>query len=490
MMRRFSLSQRLTLLFILLLMLCATVACVVQMYTSMQYGNAMVQRLSGGLAQQIVQREPILDAQGQVDRSALKPLLDRLMTFNPSVELYVISPDGELLADAAPPGHIQRQKIDITPLQTFLSGVAMPVYGDDPRSADKQKVFSVTPLRQDGELKGYLYIILQGEESNALADMAWHKALWSTALWSLLLVALFGLLAGLLVWYWVTRPVKRLTADVTGLEQDSISAIKHLAAQTTDLTSGDEVTLLRNTFIELARKIAVQWDQLADSDRQRREFIATISHDLRTPLTSLLGYLETLSLKSATLTPQEHQQYLATALRQGQKVRHLSQQLFELARLEYGGIKPQRERFAMGELISDVAQKFELTARTCEVNLHIDLPGPLPLVNADVSMIERVVTNLLDNAMRHTPTGGEIRLAVWQENEQLQVEVADNGSGVDASLRDELFQRPSALNSQASRENRGGLGLLIVKRMLELHGGGIRLMDSVSGARFRFFVPL
>ncbi|MCP6059348.1 two-component sensor histidine kinase, partial [Klebsiella pneumoniae] len=101
---------------------------------------------------------------------------------------------------------------------------------------------------------------------------------------------------------------------------------------------------------------------------------------------------ETLSLKSATLSPQEHQQYLATALRQGQKVRHLSQQLFELARLEHGGIKPQRERFAMAELISDVAQKFELTARTREVNLRIDVPGRLPLVNADVSMIERVVT--------------------------------------------------------------------------------------------------
>ena len=85
-MRRFSLSQRLTLLFILLMMLCATVACAVQLYTSTQYGNAMVQRLSGGLAQQIVQREPILDAQGRVDRSSLKPLFDRLMTFNPSVE--------------------------------------------------------------------------------------------------------------------------------------------------------------------------------------------------------------------------------------------------------------------------------------------------------------------------------------------------------------------------------------------------------------------
>ena len=193
MMRRFSLSQRLTLLFILLMMLCAAVACAVQLYSSMQYGNAMVQRLSGGLAQQIVQREPILDAQGRVDRSALKPLFGRLMTFNPSVELYVVSPDGDILADAAPPGHIQRQKIDLAPVQSFLSGTAMPVLGDDPRSQN-QKVFSATPLRQDGELKGYLYIILQGEESNALAEMAWHKALWSTVLWSLLWVALFGLL--------------------------------------------------------------------------------------------------------------------------------------------------------------------------------------------------------------------------------------------------------------------------------------------------------
>lgn len=489
MMRRFSLSQRLTLLFILLLMLCATVACAVQLYSSMQYGNAMVQRLSGGLAQQIVQREPILDAQGRVDRSVLKPLFDRLMTFNPSVELYVVSSDGELLADAAPPGHIQRQKIDISPLQTFLSGAAMPVYGDDPRS-QSQKVFSVTPLRQDGELKGYLYIILQGEESNALAEMAWHKAFWSTVLWSLLWVALFGLLAGLLIWYWVTRPVKRLTMDVAGLEQDSITAIKQLAAQQPETTVNDEVAVLRNTFIELARKIAGQWDQLADSDRQRREFIANISHDLRTPLTSLLGYLETLSLKSATLTPQETQQYLATALRQGHKVRHLSQQLFELARLEHGSIKPQLERFAIGELIQDVAQKFDLTIETRQLHLQVDMPHSLPLINADVSMIERVVTNLLDNAVRHSPQGSTIRLKVWQEEAQLQVEVSDSGPGIDEALREQLFQRPSVLGHQASREDRGGLGLLIVRRMLELHGGGIRLMDSVSGARFRFFVPL
>ncbi|BBQ35999.1 TPA: HAMP domain-containing histidine kinase [Klebsiella pneumoniae] len=490
MIRRLSLSQRLALVVVSLLMLCAVAVCAVQLHSSAQYGNAMVQRLSSGLAQQIVAREPLLDAHGEVNRQTLKSLFDRLMTFNPSVELYLLSPDGDLLADAAPPGHIQRQRIDMAPVQAFLTGSASPVYGDDPRSPDGRKVFSAAPLRVDGQLRGYLYIILQGETFNQLAADAWQKTLWSIVLWTLLLVALFGLLAGGLAWFWVTRPVRLLTAQVAASGQDSISAIKTLAARRPEPRPGNEVAVLENRFIDLARQIADQWDRLADSDRQRREFVANISHDLRTPLTSLLGYLETLTLKDEWLTAEERRQYLTIALRQGNKVRHLSQQLFELARLEHGGIKPQRERFAMGELISDVAQKFELTARTREVNLHIDVPGPLPLINADVSMIERVVTNLLDNAMRHTPVGGEIRLAVWQENQQLQVEVADNGAGVDAALRDDLFQRPSALSTQASREDRGGLGLLIVKRMLELHGGDIILVESVSGARFRFFVPL
>lgn len=490
MIRRLSLSQRLTLVFTAILLLCAIAACSVQLYSTSQYSSAMVQRLSAGLAQQIVNSEPLLDKQGDVNRHTLKTLFDRLMTLNPSVELYLVSPSGELLADAAPDGHLKRQKIDVGPLQTFLGGAAWPVFGDDPRSIDKQKVFSVAPVRFNGELHCYLYIILQGENLNALADNAWQKALWSTVLWSLLLVALFGTLAGIMVWYWVTRPVKQLTADVRGLDQDSISAIKKLAQQTPEREPANEVAILHNTFIELARKIASQWDQLSDSDRQRREFIANISHDLRTPLTSLLGYLETLSMKADTLSPEDNRQYLAIALRQGHKVRHLSQQLFELAKLEHGGIKPQLERFAIGELIQDVAQKFDLAIATRQLTLQVEMARPLPLVNADVSMIERVVTNLLDNAVRHTPLGGTIQLHVWQENEQLQVEVVDSGPGVEEGLRDNLFQRPSALNSRASRENRGGLGLLIVKRMLELHGGGISLMESVSGARFRFFVPL
>ena len=137
-----------------------------------------------------------------------------------------------------------------------------------------------------------------------------------------------------------------------------------------------------------------------------------------------------------------------------------------------------------------MAQKFDLTIETRQLQLRLDIPHTLPLINADVSMIERVVTNLVDNAVRHTPQGGTIRLKVWQEHDLLQVEVADSGPGVEENMRAQLFQRPSALSQKASRETRGGLGLLIVRRMLELHGGGIHLMDATPGACFRFFVPL
>ena len=466
---RLSLSQRLTLVFTAIMLICAVTVSVVQIRSSKQYGDAMVQRLSLELASKIVKSESLIDARGPVNRQILKGLFNHLMTLNPSVELYLVSPSGEILADAAPPGHIQRQ--------------------NDPRSS-QQKVFSAAPVLLNGELHGYLYIILQGEDLNMLANAAWQKTLWNTVAWTLILVLLAGAIAGFLVWRWVTNPVKRLTGQVVKLEQDSISVIKQLAQKDPEPAPANEIALLNNAFIELAQKIALQWDLLADSDRQRREFIANISHDLRTPLTSLLGYLEMLSLKADTMTPEENRHYLSIALRQGHKVRHLSQQLFELARLEHGGIKPQRERFAIGELIQDVAQKFDLPVATRHLQLHLEVMGPLPLVNADLSMMERVVTNLLDNAIRHTPDGGEVRLKVWRDADRLLAEVQDSGPGVEEAVREVLFQRPTALIPREQRAERGGLGLLIVRRMLELHGGDISLVNSTAGACFRFSLPL
>lgn len=485
-----SLSQRLTLIFTTLLLLCAVMICWMQLRSNTQYGNTMVQQLSADLARQIVASETLMTAQKEVNRDALKVLFDRLMTLNPSVELYLLSDDGKLLADAAPAGHVKRQVVDIKPLRAFIDGQDFPLYGDDPRSVDIRKVFSVAPIQQNGQLVGFLYIILQGENLNSLAQEAWNHTLWQVIRWTFILVSLLGLLAGTLVYLWVTRPVRQLTRLVRTLEQDSITAIKAIARLDPQREQGNELILLRNTFIELSRQISHQWDELANSDLQRREFIANISHDLRTPLTSLLGYLETLSLKAGSLTEEDARTYLQIALRQGNRVRHLSQQLFELARLEHGGIKPQLEPFSVAELVQDVLQKFELMAQTRQITLRLEAPPKLPGVNADVSMIERVFTNLLDNALRHTPPGGDIQLRLWTQDESIFVEVQDSGAGVPEPLQAQLFVRPSVLSNDLTKQDRGGLGLMIVHRMLQLHRRDIRLINNTAGACFQFSLPV
>jgi signal transduction histidine kinase len=239
----------------------------------------------------------------------------------------------------------------------------------------------------------------------------------------------------------------------------------------------------------MAKRIDEQWQRLTRQDQQRREFIANISHDLRTPLTSLHGYLETLSVKSEQLSDEERNRYLNIALVQSRKVGRLAQELFELARLEYGVVKPQKEPFSMGELVQDVYQKFELTAETRHLILRADISPGIPLVNADLALIERVMTNLLDNAIRFTPDYGTIEIRLWQQKEKVVVQLNDSGPGIAAELKEDLFIRPSILST--GRKRAGGLGLMIVKRILELHGSNIALIEQPGkGACFEFSVPL
>ncbi|PVZ87105.1 two-component sensor histidine kinase [Serratia sp. S1B] len=485
-MKNLTLTQRLTLVFALLLLLCCSLSGVLQVRSSTQYSHAVIQQLSSNLAQHIATSNPLLSPKGWNNKS-IRTLFDQLMAVNPSVEVYLLDKQGNIVADAAPEEHIKRQKVDLLPIQSLLNGAKLPVYGDDPRNLSNRKVFSAAPLKVNGEVAGYLYVVLLGEDYDALADNAQTNSALYSAFWSMGLVVLFGLLAGGIAFHWVTRPIRRLTQQVSMLDSDGIVALQNYANTPADNNSHDEVSLLQQAFRRMALRITEQWQVLSLQDQQRREFIANISHDLRTPLTSLHGYLETLSVKSASLTENDRQRYLDIALAQSRKVGSLAQELFELARLEYGVVKPQKEPFSLSELVQDVFQKFELAVEAREQQLRANIQPDLPLVNADLSMMERVLTNLLDNAIRHTPEHGLIEVKLWSQDDKVMVQVNDNGPGIPHELRSELFIRPSIINN--ARRHVGGLGLMIVKRILQLHGSDIILVEQQTGACFRFPIP-
>lgn len=484
---RLSLTQRLSLVFALLLLLCSGTSAWMQLRASRMHEQEVVQGLSRDLAESIARDTQLTDANGLMP-DAVRNLFSQLMMVNPSVEVYLLEPDGRIAGHAAPEGRLRRERVDLAPVRRFLAGDALPILGDDPRSADGRKVFSAAPLRVGDRDVGFIYVVLLGEAHDLLAARGSTNAVLRTGLWSIGLVALLCLAAGLVAFHLITRPLRRLTEVVRRFDIDGVPRHAPAPAGVAHENAGDEIEVLDAAYRQMVARIGEQWQALTRQDQERRELIANISHDLRTPLSSLHGYLETLLLKDASLQAPERQRYLGIALDQSRKVGALAQSLFELARLEYGFVQPEPEPFSMTDLVQDVFQKFELRAQARRVELRAAFASQPATVHADLGMIERVLSNLLDNALRHTPEGGVVEVGLAVSGDALDVTVADTGPGIPQELRDGLFQRPFTLGG-ARRD--GGLGLRIVHRMLELHGSRITLLDPAGqGARFRFALPL
>lgn len=485
-MKRLTLSQRLSLVFCTLLLLCCAALAWIQMRSTVLHEQETVQRLSRGLAEHIARSGELMDARG-MRNGEVRALFGKLMAVNPSVEVYLLDDQGRILGHDAPDGHLKRDRVALGPIQALLRNDPLPILGDDPRSLRARKVFNAAPLWVQGRQAGYIYVVLVGEQREALAANIAAGTTLHTTLWSLAIVAVVGLIAGLFAFGWVTRPLRRLTRRIQSFDVDAAQPDTPLPVAPVPAGERDELAILQHSFGHMAQRIGEQWQQLRQQDLQRRELVANISHDLRTPLSSLHGYLETLVLKDATLSADERQRYLGIALSQSHKVGRLAQALFELARLEHGGVVLDLQAFSLPDLVQDVFQKFELAAESRRQTLSAAIPPGLPPVVADLALIERVLTNLLDNAIRHTPEGGRIEVVLRAQAGEVQVSIADSGPGIPPERRAGLFHTPAALGSQ--RPDSGGLGLLIVHRILQLHGREIRLLESREGALFVFTLP-
>jgi len=482
-----TLTQRLSLVFSALLLACCGASAWLQIRSSDLHEKEVVQSLSRDLADHIAHRTTLMDANG-LRPDAVRQLFGQLMMVNPSVEVYLLDNQGRIKGDDAPAGHVKREQVDLAPIRPFIAGDALPILGDDPRSLDGKKVFSAAPLQLSGQQpSGYIYVVLLGEAHDALAARVAASSVLRTTLWSMALVALLGLLAGLTAFGLITRPLRRLTDAMRRFDADGEPDTQPAVPRSAPAGQRNEIAVLETTFAQMANRIGDQWRALTRQDQQRRELIANISHDLRTPLTSLHGYLETLSLKADTLGETERKRYLAIALAQSVKVGRLAQALFELARLEHGNVQPALEQFSLIDLVQDVFQKFELPAEARHIRLRAGIPPRLPNVCADLGMIERVLTNLLDNAIRHTPANGEIDVDLAHKDGKVSVTVSDTGPGIPAEQREGLFERPF---SAGGAHRGGGLGLLIVQRMLQLHHSQIRIIERAgTGTTFSFELP-
>ncbi len=263
-----------------------------------------------------------------------------------------------------------------------------------------------------------------------------------------------------------------------------------LAARVT-VEGKDEVSRLAQTFNLMAERLQEADRQQRELDTLRRDLIAWVGHDLRTPLASTRVIVEALA-DGVVEDPETAQRYLRTAQRDIQSLTLLIDDLFDLAQMDAGGLKLERRPTSIAELAADAVDSFTALAWQRDVTVDASAEPGVAASQVDARQISRVLANLVDNALRHTPPGGAVSVRVQPAAGGVQVHVADTGAGIAAEDLPHVFERFYRGEKSRSRATGGsGLGLAIARAIIEAHGGRIWVESQPGhGARFVFTLPL
>ncbi len=282
--------------------------------------------------------------------------------------------------------------------------------------------------------------------------------------------ALSAVVAALLLAGWIRGPIERLRASAARL------AGGDLTARAPERGMG-ELAELGGSFNEMASSL----ERLFDA---RRQLVAWASHDLRTPLTAIQAMLEALDDGLA-----EPEEYLPALHDQVRRLTGLVDDLFELARIDSGVLTLELHEAALDTVVESCVRGLEAEARARSVHLETRVDGPLPRVRCAPEKVERVLLNLLTNALRHTPSDGSVAVLVRHAADEVLVAVEDEGEGLSPEATDRMFER-FWRGDQARTGGGSGLGLAIAQGLVEAHGGRIWAENrSEGGARVAFTLP-
>jgi two-component system phosphate regulon sensor histidine kinase PhoR len=231
--------------------------------------------------------------------------------------------------------------------------------------------------------------------------------------------------------------------------------------------------------------------ELRKLERIRRDFVANVSHEFRTPLTAIQGFTETL-LAGAMDDPQNRLRFLGIILEHSRRLARLTEDLLKLSQMDADRLELEVRRVSVSVLVESCFETARHRAAEKELNLSLDLPPGIPDVSGDARRLQEVLQNLLDNANQYTLPGGKITLSVRRRAEEVIFTVTDTGIGIPQADQPRIFERFYRVDAARSREAGGtGLGLAIARHLIEVHGGRIWVESELGvGSKFHFSVPV
>ena len=483
------LITKLSLTFLVLVMLIGAAYVFITIYFTNKYMEESSQRLHSNVANHLIQEkfqnaDPFLQ-DGSVNKALFGDIMHDMMAVNQSIEVFLLDKKGNIsysvVLDHDNPNE-PLKSVDLAPVEKFIrSNGSEYILGDDPRNPGQKKIFSAAAFKQNG-IEGYIYIILAGREFEKVVESRSGSYFLRMGLGASVLTMIFSGLIGLISVWFLTKNLREIVKQVRRFQDGDLSA-------RVENPLNNNLSVLAVSFNEMADTIVQNMEEIRSVDNLRRELIANVSHDLRTPLAIMQGYTETLQMKGKSLKEQEVEQYLSIIHNSSEKLSRLITQLFEYSKLEARQIAPDKEPFAITDLAYDVHAKYSVMAIQQNIDLQLEIPEDLPLVFADISLVERAIQNLMDNAMKFTPKGGKVTMKIEPDNRTVMISIHDTGPGIPEEEQSYIFERFRQVESK--KKNSGsGLGLAIVKKILEIHDTTIEVISKPKhGTTFTFSLP-
>lgn len=475
---------RLTIFFFLILLIYSVVIGVVFIKSTVNYEREVSQKLNKDIAQQIVNSSsPFLD--GKVNENKMKDLLHFIMAVNPSIEIYVLNDQGEILTFVAPHKVVKLKHVSLAPINRFLStGGREFVEGDDPRNPGKSKIFSAAKVVENDKLQGYVYVILASQEYEGIAAEIQNSSFLQLAVKTLIISLIIALIIGMIVLSITTKSLNHIISVFRRYQSGDMKARIALPVKSS------EYAVIENTFNEMADSLEQKIVQMNEVENLRKELIANISHDLRTPIASIMGYAELLIDKNDTLTEEERIKYLSIIDTNSNRMKKLIQDLFDLSKLESSHYQLHLEPLHLGELITDISNKYKLLANDKGVNINTIFSKDLPTIQSDIALMDRAIQNLVDNALKFTQKGDTINLEIGQTPGKILVSISDTGEGISKEDLPYIFDRFRIGSRDNTKAESTGLGLAIVKRIADLHHMEVHVKSTKNvGTTFTLEIP-
>ena len=462
----------------------------ITIYLANKFYAETTQRLNADVAQHLIDEkfkdaEPFLE-NGQVNKALFGDIMHDMMAVNRGIEVYLLDLEGNVEYSVVLDHSRAEENVHAVSVSPILDFIAEPgthfILGDDPRNPNNSNIFSAARFSRNGR-EGYIYIILAGEQFVSAKDSLAQSYFLKLGAGGTFLTFLFAALMGALAIWYLTKNIRQIVFAANRFKQGDL--------QYRIDTKGDtDLSKVAETFNEMAETILTDMEKIKSVEKLRRELIANISHDLRTPLSIMQGYVETLQMKQRDITPEQHSEYLSLIHSSSQKLSRLISQLFEYSKLEANQVEPKKEPFLIADLLGDLNARYQLQAEKQQIHLSLEVENNTPLVFGDIGLVERALQNLIDNALKFTPEGGRVTVAVEKNNKSVALSVKDSGPGIPKNEQSVIFERYR--QAKTGKEGSGaGLGLAIVKKIVEIHNSSVEVLSKPNeGTTFSFSLPV